>query len=215
MKVLFYTTHIYLGMFLLVGVFIPARFASAVSLPVPFTSQAPAGDWRSPYQDFCEEASVVMAAHFVWGLGLNARVADLQMKIIKTYEDLVFGRSKDTSATETATILRVLYRLKNVQTKEIKTAEDIKSELRAGKILIVPVAGRLLQNPYFTPPGPLYHMVVVKGFDDAKNTFLTNDPGTRRGENYSYRQQTLFNAIHDLNNGNVLQGKKTVIVVGK
>lgn len=188
---------------------------AATNLPVPFTSQAPTGDWRRPYQDFCEEASVVMAAHFVRGLPMNVRIADLQMKIIKTYEDLVFGRSKDTSAEETASILKNLYQLKNVQTKEIKTAEDMKAELRVGKIIIAPVAGRMLMNIYFTPPGPVYHMLVVKGFDDARNTFVTNDPGTRRGENYSYRQQILFNAIHDWNSGNVLQGKKTIIVVGK
>lgn len=188
---------------------------AAVNLPVPFTSQAPTGNWRRPYQDFCEEASVVMAAHFVFGTPLTAFFADLQMKLIKMYEDLVFGRSKDNSAEEVAAILKNLYRLKNIQMKEIKTVQDIRTELSAGKIVIAPVAGRLLGNPYFTPPGPRYHMVVVKGFDDKRGVFITNDPGTRRGADYLYTYHTLLRAIHDLNNGDVLAGKKTVIVVGR
>lgn len=157
----------------------------------------------------------MMAAHFVFGTPLTVPVADIQMNIIKTYEELVFGRSKDNSAEEIATVLRNLYRIKNIQTKEIKTAEDIKVELSAGKIIIVPLAGRLLGNPYFTPPGPFYHMVVVKGFDDKRGVFIANDPGTRRGADYLYKYDTLFRAIHDLNNGSVLTGKKMVIVVGK
>lgn len=58
-------------------------------------------------------------------------------------------------------------------------------------------------------------MLVITGFDDAKNIFITNEPGTRRGESFAYDQQKLFAAIHDWNNGDVLHGEKKMIVVGR
>ena len=81
--------------------------------------------------------------------------------------------------------------------------------------MIVPAAGQMIENPHFKTPGPLYHMVVVIGFDDVKNLFITNKPGTRSGGSFAYDQQKLFAAIHDWNNGDVLHGEKKMIVVGK
>lgn len=188
---------------------------SRVIVPVPFTSQAPAGNWSQPWQDFCEEASVVMAAHFVWGLPLSRPFAELEMKIVQQYEDLVFGRRLDISADETAEVMRRLYRLQDVSVRSVSSPEVMKEELTKGRILIVPVAGRMLGNPYFKFPGPFFHMLIVKGFDNAKNVFIANDPGTRRGESYSYNQQKLFAAIHDWNDGDVLKGEKKMVVVGR
>ena len=47
-----------------------------------------------------------------------------------------------------------------------------------GVPVLLPAAGRLLRNPYFSGQGPLYHMLVVKGYTrDGK--IITDDPGTR------------------------------------
>lgn len=182
---------------------------------VPFISQSPFGDWREPYQNFCEEASVVMAAHFLWGAPLSLSIADLEMKIIKQYEELMFGDYRDTSAQQTAEILRVLYGFTGISVREVLTPDAIKKELNAGNIVLAPVAGRMLQNSYFVPPGPRYHMAVVIGFDDAKNMFITHDPGTRHGKNFQYAQSLFFSAIHDWNHGEVARGKKIVVVVSR
>ncbi len=192
----------------------PVSFA-ATTLFVPFTSQAPFGNWAMPWQEFCEEASVVMSVHFLLGTPLTMSRAEAEMQIIKQYEQIVFKKYYDTSATETASILKNLYGFKNINTERISSASDITKELSQGHIVVVPTAGRLLKNPNFTPPGPLYHMVVVKGFDSAKRTFIVNDPGTRNGNGYIYDQSVLMNAIHDWNGGDVLHGEKIVIVVSK
>src|SRR3989344_4828168 len=42
----------------------PAR--AEVNLKVPFTSQAPTGNWDLPYQEACEEASALMAIRYVF-----------------------------------------------------------------------------------------------------------------------------------------------------
>jgi len=192
----------------------PIVFA-AMNLFVPFTSQSPFGNWAMPWQEFCEEASVVMAAHFLSGTPLTSSRADREMQIVKQYEQIVFKKYSDTSAEETASILKNLYGFKNITTKRIIGASDIAKELSQGRIVIVPTAGRLLKNPHFIVPGPLYHMLVIKGFDDAKHIFITNDPGTRRGNGYVYDQDVLMNAIHDWNGGDVLHGEKDVIVVAR
>src|SRR3990167_747254 len=41
--------------------------AKEVNLDIPFTSQAPHLNWDQPYQDFCEEASILMAVQYVHG----------------------------------------------------------------------------------------------------------------------------------------------------
>ena len=204
--------------------FVPGAYAAMI-IGVPFTSQAPFQSWKLPYEEFCEEASVVMAAHFLWRAPITPAIADLEMKLIKTYEELRFGYYEDTSAEETALVLRELYGFssqggstsggKNITVREVARISDIKNELGAGRIILAPVAGRILQNPYFTPPGPTYHMVVIYGFDDSRGVFITHDPGTRRGNGFVYPQARLFNAIHDLNGGDVLNGKKMVIVVAR
>ena len=38
-------------------------------------------------------------------------------------------------------------------------------------------------------------MLVVIGYTD--DGFITNDPGTKRGEQYWYKTETLLDAIHD------------------
>lgn len=206
--------YFYLILVTLFLVFSASAYAGS-SLSVPFTSQAPFGNWAEPYQNFCEEASIVMVAHYLWGYPINAGIADLEMRIIKTYEDLVFQRNKDTSAGEIAQTFKVLYGFRNVEVKEVIRPRDIADELERGRAVVVPVAGRMLGNPYFTPPGPLYHTVVIKGYDEKRKEFIINDPGTQRGNGMRYQEEILFEALHDWNRGDVLQGKKVIVSVGR
>ena len=74
-----------------------------------------------------------------------------------------------------------------------------------------------MENPYFRVPGPLYHALVIVGYDDAKKEFITHDPGTRRGENYHYSQEIIWNAAHDFpgKKSDILEGAKNIILVKK
>ena len=58
-------------------------------------------------------------------------------------------------------------------------------------------------------------MLVIRGFDDADGSFIVNDPGTRRGNGLRYPQARLLDAIHDWNNGDVLNGEKRVMILRK
>ncbi len=206
----------FLGIFALAAALYPSVAAGASApINVPFTSQAPRGSWVSPWKDYCEEGSVVMAAHFIWGAPLTPEIAELEMGIIRQFEIAAFGRWRDTGIEQTADILRRLYGFSGISTAVISSPEEIKAALAAGNVVIAPTAGRLLKNPFFTPPGPVYHMIVIRGFDRAKKEFIVNDPGTRRGDGLRYAEEILFNAIHDLNSGDTLHGAKRVMVVGR
>lgn len=193
----------------------PAARPAEMNLKVPFTPQAPHANWQAPYQEFCEEAAVFMAASYLQNEAIpSADFADQKMLAIKAFEEDRFGYYVDTTAAETAVILREYYDIKEVKLLENPTAEDLRASVAAGKLVIVPAAGRLLGNPYFTPPGPLYHMLVIKGYT-ADGRLIVNDPGTRRGADYVYDAAVIMNAMHDWRtDGNIELGRKVVIVVG-
>lgn len=190
---------------------IPAEF----NLDIPFAVQAPFAVWDAVHEDACEEASAIMAAHFVLGKKLSdAAYIDGEILKIVDWETKNFGFWKDTDAEKTAEILRKFYGLKDVRVQYDITLDDVKKEIAKGFPVILPAAGRALKNPYFSGEGPFYHMVVAKGYTkDGK--IITNDPGTKRGKNFVYDGAVLFNAIHDWNNGDVMNGRKAMVVVGR
>jgi len=78
--------------------------------------------------------------------------------------------------------------------------------------------GQALGNPNFTPPGPEYHFLLIRGYNPSTDTFITNDPGTRNGELYKYSSDTLFNAIRDYPTGDhlpITSTRKAMIVILK
>ncbi|MBI3255635.1 MAG: C39 family peptidase [Candidatus Andersenbacteria bacterium] len=193
----------------------PTSLPAEVNLAVPFTPQAPHANWEDPYGELCEEASVLMAISYIRGEKIpNPDIANTKLLEIKAFEDKRFGYYKDTTAAETAIIFKEFYTYDKVQLLEKPTVQDIRAALAAGKLVIVPAAGRMLANPYFQTPGPLYHMLVIKGYtDDGK--FITNDPGTRRGADFLYTQENVMNAIHDWHGDeHIERGRQVVIVVG-
>lgn len=184
------------------------------NLSIPFVLQAPHQNWASPYGEFCEEASVLMIASYLKkSTILNSKDADAKLLSIMDFEIKRFGYYKDTNTEETATILREFYNLQKIEVVYNPSINEIKLALAEGKIIAVPLTGRELKNPNFRNPGPLYHMLVIKGYDKNDN-FITNDPGTRKGADYRYKTGIIMNAIHDWNNGDIYNGKKALIIAG-
>lgn len=184
------------------------------NLTVPFTAQAPYRNWDHVHGEACEEASVAMVDAFFRGRHFSQASAEKEILENVAWETKNIGHWEDTTAEETARILREKYGYANVRVVYDPTLEMVKGEIVLGHPVIIPAAGQLLHNPYFRGAGPLYHMIVVRGWTkDGK--IITNDPGTKRGEEYLYRPEVLINAMHDWNSGDVLQGRKVVIVVEK
>lgn len=191
-----------------------------VAHDVPFTPQAPFGEWSDlRQQDGCEEASVIMAMHWVKGEELSYENAREEIIAMSNYELEKYGSYKDTSAHDTVErLFKDYYAYDKVEFKEYISVDDILNALYAEKLVIVPVNGRKLGNPYFTLPGPLIHMLLIKGYDPETEEFITNEPGTRHGESYRYDKEILYNAIRNYNTGNhleVVTEDKVIIVIEK
>ncbi|MDX1535186.1 MAG: C39 family peptidase [Candidatus Spechtbacterales bacterium] len=187
---------------------------------VPFTAQAPLGDWSDPrQQDGCEEAAALMAVS--WARGEDFTLAEARDEIIKIaeYTKNKYGAYRDTSARDAFNwIYKDYFGYTNVRLNYNITTEDIKRELYAGNLVVVPANGRILDNPHFTPPGPERHMFVITGFDPKTGEFITNDNGTRYGEDFRYTEANISAALQDYPTGYhepILNKITSMIVISK
>ena len=190
-----------------------------VLLDVPFTAQAPLGNWKDPRQQHgCEEASVLMALRWARGKTLFATQAQQQILAMADWEQKKYGNYVDTSAIDTAERLVKKYAgYENVSVRYDIGVQDIKDELDNGNVVVAPMNGRLLKNPYFKRPGPLQHMLLIRGYDNTRGEFITNDPGTRRGKGYRYPYAILMGALRDYPTGNneEIKNVRTAMIVIK
>lgn len=190
----------------------PKILPAEKNLAVPFTTQAPNANWDAEHEEFCEEAAVLMVGRYFQARAItDAADAEDALQQLKDWELDNLGFFKDTTAAETAQILGATYPVTTTLLTD-PTSNDLKTDLAAGHLIIVPTAGRQLHNPNFKQPGPIYHMVVLKGYTKTQQ-FITNDPGTRKGADYIYSMETIMTAMHDWNSGDVDHGGKVVIVI--
>lgn len=169
---------------------------------VPFTAQAPFGDWQDPrQQDGCEEASMVMAWHWLNGTSFTKSQALEEILALSKFEEKTIGEWRSTNAADTAKIFKEFYRYDNLQVRYDISVDDIKAALAEGNLVLVPTDGRRLGNPYYRSPGPPEHMLVIFDYDQKTDEFITNDPGTRRGQNYRYKSAVVMQAIVDYPTG--------------
>lgn len=184
-----------------------------ISANVPFTSQAPFGVWDAYHEEACEEASLIMMAYYLNGKALNKDTAEKEIQDLIKFEIANYGDYTDSDAGQVVKLAEDFYKITNLKAIYDFSEIDIKRELARGKPVIVPAAGRELGNPYYTPPGPIYHMMVLIGY--SGDEIITNDPGTRRGEGYRYNIHVLYNAIHDFpgDKNKIDEGRKAMIVI--
>lgn len=188
-------------------------FPERVNLAVPFLSQAPKMNWDAVHEETCEEASSLMVkAYYEGKKTIGPDEGDAALLDLVAYENKIFGYFESTTAEETAKFIRGHLGFKTVLVRDLAGPDDIKRALANGYPVLLPASGKLLQNPNFKNGGPNYHMLVVKGYL-ADGRWITNDPGTRNGADYIYRNKVLMEAAHDWNGGDVLNGRKAMIVI--
>jgi hypothetical protein len=166
-----------------------------INLAVPFTIQSPDQKWDEPYKEGCEEASILMVQSFLNDQSITVDSALTDIGVMVDWQMENYEGHFDLPVSMTVQVAKEFLNLK-AEIIYLESIEDIKEIIKTGYPLILPTAGRELGNPNFTGEGPLYHMLVVKGFLED-GSIITNDPGTRRGENYIYDQDVLWNAIAD------------------
>lgn len=185
---------------------------------VPFTSQAPFGKWDAVHEETCEEAAVLIVDKYLKGrreVVLPPAEVERDLQAMIKWEQGYFGTYLDTTIAQTATMAKVYSGYKNTFVEYDIDANDIKAQIAKGHPVIIPTAGRMLGNPYFTAPGPVYHFLVIIGYTESE--FITNDPGTRHGRSYHYKITTVMNAIHDWTGkkATIKQGRKAMMILKK
>ncbi len=194
---------------------------STVSLPkelrldVPFLSQAPKKDWSMPYQEACEEASVLMIQAYFANKRTNFSPEEGDAAILSLVARQAEARGPehvDSTIREIAEDVEAFMPELDARVVAVESIDQIKGILAQGYPLVLPADGKALKNPHFRNGGPPYHMLVLKGYL-ADGRWITNDPGTQFGENFLYPQQRLFDAIHDMNGGDVPNGEAIMLVL--
>ncbi|KKT13629.1 MAG: hypothetical protein UV95_C0001G0166 [Candidatus Falkowbacteria bacterium GW2011_GWF2_43_32] len=175
-----------------------SSFPANLSAAVPFTAQAPLAEWQDQRQeDGCEEATALMALAWVRGeTGFDRYEWRARILKLSDWEKATYGEDRDVALFDMLVwIFGDYFSHGNVALKPIRETAEMIGELDKGHLVLVPLNGQALGNPYFTPPGPERHMILIKGYDYETAEFITNDPGTRRGEDYRYSADVLFRAI--------------------
>lgn len=179
----------------------PLALPVAVSLPVPYTPQAPLGNWAAR-QHTCEEASLVMVDRYLRGdhsgALIDAGTADAainQVTAWKPAEDLTVQQLGRLAQQHLGWAYQVL------------PAERLtmKRQLALGRPLIFGVRTHGLGNSnypgyyshYEQPGWSVSHYLVVAGYDQ-NGTFILNDPGITRGHGYHISYDQLMHAVDDL-----------------
>ncbi|MBU4332112.1 C39 family peptidase [Patescibacteria group bacterium] len=178
-------------------------------LPVKFAPQSPFAVWDDLHNEACEEAAMIIAEKYLKNENLDKQIMEDEIQELIKWEEEQ-GYTIDVTAAETVEILEDYFGLKAEVTNEV-TVERIKQELVLGKIVITPHAGRQLGNPYYRQPGPVYHFLIIRGW--IGDEFITNDPGTKRGEGYKYKFEKLIETVHDWNGGEVEAGERVMVIV--
>lgn len=172
-------------------------------IDVDFVPQAPFADWGDlRQQEACEEASAFMAVSWATNHDFTYEEARDTFVTMSNWEENNWGYYHDTSAEDTSErILSMYLGFSNYEVARDISTWDIREELQNGNVVIVPINGQTIGNPYFVQPGPERHMILVVGFDASTNEFITKDPGTRHGDDLRYTESNMSRSLRDYTSG--------------
>jgi hypothetical protein len=191
----------------------PTITFASTNINVPFTSQAPYSNWSEPWENACEEATIVMVDAFYankYDRTIHKAEAKLKLEQTFTYKHITLGWSLDENADTIIFLINNFFKWEAYK-KINPTISDLKAEIDAGHPIILPSYGKALKNPYFHNGGPPYHTIVLSGYDDDKNMFITQEPGTRHGLDFRYSYDTIINAMHDFVQNDTQNGERVAI----
>jgi len=165
-------------------------------LEVPFICQAPfqtEANWVH-HEESCEEAALLQVKYYLDDISeVDKQAANDTILDMIQWQKGAFGEHKDLYANDMVKFITGYYSIPDENIEVIYDADilDIKKAVSGGHPVIVPIMGNILQNPYYPEPG--YHMLTVIGYTPEK--IITNDVGTRRGEDFSYNYDIFVKAM--------------------
>lgn len=173
-----------------------------IILDVPYINEAPDGNFSGNWKNACEEASMIMVESYYMGKkSVGVKEAMDAMQILFNYEDMVYGSNADSNAQRTRDIINAKLNYTAVVV-ENPSIDQIKQQIQQKKPVITLHYGFDLHNPNipFAVNGSYYHQMVVIGYDDTTEEFITHDDGDQEtGANHRYGYNLFMNSLHDFN----------------
>jgi len=160
---------------------------------VIFYSQAPYWNRNEPYQNACEEASILLAYYYIKNKRPSKSEYKTDLLNLMAREQNNLWHHKDTTIEEFLYLIKNFLEVDKSYLIVNPTVEQIKTEISKWNIIIAPFRGKELKNPHYSLGGPYYHVMVIKGYDE--NNFITHDVWTSRWENRKYSIDTIMSAL--------------------
>lgn len=198
---------------------LPDGLPNKYLIKTAFVQQAPEKNWDQPWQDACEEASLLTVDFYYKNKSTTPEIVrDSILDMIKFEETQNF--TKDMNISQMAVVGEQYL---NYQSKIIDnpTLEDLKKYISQNIPIIVTANGKTLyaENKHFKSGGPYYHSLVILGYDDDKKQFIVHDVGTQFGAYFHYSYSLLLESIHDFPSSgqkeDINNGQKKVLILLK
>ncbi|MBN1326245.1 C39 family peptidase [Candidatus Falkowbacteria bacterium] len=173
-----------------------------LELSVPYINEAPDNNWTGPWKNACEEASMAQIENYYLGnREVSIKEAKKFMEVHFALQNKIWGSNADSDAKRTARLIND-YTSYNATIKDNPTVAEIKKELQQKRPVISLHYGFDLKNPNIPfvplPRGTSYHMMVIIGYDDTTQEFITNDTGDRKtGKSHRYDYELFIDSLHD------------------
>lgn len=186
---------------------------SKIKINMSFIPQAPEKNWDQPWQDACEEASILTVHYFY------QKIEPSHQQLITDYNVLLsMSSSHDINQDQMGIIAQKAYGY-NYKVIDNPSVTDIKNYLTKNIPVIITANGKTLyqENKHFKGGGPWYHSLVILGYDENSKKFIVHDVGTQFGAYFNYSYKVLLESIHDLPASGIKEeiesGDKRVLVL--
>ncbi len=198
---------------------LPDGLPNKYLIKTAFVEQAPEKNWDQPWQDACEEASLLTVDFYYQNKSSSPEIVrDNILNMIKFEETQNF--TKDMNIAQMAIVGQ---KYLNYQTEIIDNPniEQVKKYLDQNIPIVVTANGKTLyqENKHFNSGGPYYHSLVILGYDNDKKQFIVHDVGTKFGAYFHYSYSLLLESIHDFPKSgkkeDINNGQKRVLILLK
>lgn len=185
-----------------------------------FVPQSPEKNWDQPWQDACEEASLLTVDYYYKNI-TSSDPQTIKNDLLKIFDfESQQSFTHDVNIDQMAVVAEkyLAYSAKIIIDPSL---EDIKKYISQDIPVIIPANGKTLyqENKHFKDGGPYYHNIVVLGYDDNIKKFTVHDVGTQFGAYFKYSYSLLIDSIHDFPASNqkedINQGDKKVLILLK
>lgn len=181
-----------------------AAQGAPIRLAVPFTPQAPLGDWAR-HQESCEEANLAQLAAYYSGNhseALDRYAADRTINQLVAWQVKNWGSEDDLTDVRLGKLAEAYY---GYQYEVLPmTDAGLRAQLAAGRPVIIGVTTHALGNPaypnyelhYLQIGYSVSHFITIVGVDGSG--YIVNDPGLTAGRGYHVGYGRLVFAIQNL-----------------